>query len=178
MFAEASVSHSVHRGSPSSPLWTETPPLWTDTPLDRDPHVRDIIHPPELTSTGGDCSDRYASYWNLLLLYLLLFQGYCLLYENMLPSVLYARDNWLRKVNIFDVIEIEIVTVNKGDRSWEVFVTECFIVSCIVVGRYPITQHSGYLHRTNHRRGILQRQVGWRNRYCWGYSVWVDLHWA
>ena len=39
---------------------------------------------------------------------LLLFQGYCLLYENMLPSVLYARDNWLRKVNTFDVIEIKL----------------------------------------------------------------------
>ena len=35
-----------------------------------------------------------------------------------------------------------------------------FIVTCIVVGRYPITQHSGYQYRTNHGRGILQRQVG------------------
>ena len=28
----------------------------------------------------------------------LFFQGYCLLYETMLPSVLVARDKWLKKV--------------------------------------------------------------------------------
>ena len=33
---------------------------------------------------------------------LILLQGYCLLHENMLPSVLFARDKWLKKVRDSD----------------------------------------------------------------------------
>ena len=35
---------------------------------------------------------------------LLCFQGYCLLYEAMLPSVLLARDRWLKPVRGVDFI--------------------------------------------------------------------------
>ena len=53
MFSGASVSHSVHRGLPPPHLDT---PRWTDT-----------APPSELTSNGGHCSGRYASYWNAFL---------------------------------------------------------------------------------------------------------------
>ena len=52
MFLEASVSQSVHRVG-------RVPP-WRQTPLCRQTPV-------VLTSSGGHCSGRYASYWNAFL---------------------------------------------------------------------------------------------------------------
>ena len=61
--SERKVMFSQLFAQEASPLWKETPPAWTDTPL-----------PPVLTSSGGHCSGRYASYCNVFLFNICMLQ--------------------------------------------------------------------------------------------------------
>ena len=80
MFSEASVSHSVKGGRidpPTQPLLDADPPPDADSPRRRSPSPvqtpgsrppRGRPATPVVTSSGGHCSSRCASYWNAFLL--------------------------------------------------------------------------------------------------------------
>ena len=70
MFSEASVSHSVHKGVC---LWGLPPGMsaFSGRSAYGDLHA-------VLTSSGGHCSGRYASYWNAFLFYDIYVHSYFL----------------------------------------------------------------------------------------------------
>ena len=49
----------------------------------------------------------------LLIQVLFSFQGYCLLYESMLPSVIQCRDKWLKSVSFVSEDEVRNIKVSK-----------------------------------------------------------------
>ena len=92
MFSEVCVSHSVHGGEADSPLEAGPPPRIKAEPTPPlegkcDQTGDDIIHAPGLTSSGGNCSSRYSSYWNAFLILIAFRRLEWSFYLSILPVI-------------------------------------------------------------------------------------------
>ena len=78
MFSEGSVSHSVHRGglpSGGGRSVSRGVCLWEGGLLPGGLAPGEVGTQPVLTSSGGHCSSRYASYWNAFLFDIFVLAG-------------------------------------------------------------------------------------------------------